>query len=466
LRLVQVYHQPVQRAEPSHAIQYNEQTRRLCVNIKEGVYSIYTMTMLHFRRILSIFLWLIILVATQQRSDYDSTDPIEQVRAYTRWEEFDYTAWMGDALALKISFGVLNLPHYLDEAAQHQVVLDHLRLISRLNQVGGEIGGIFADPSILDPEAAAADLLREQALLKREINRQSPIVEAILQKQISVVTADLGLGVGGQLLPPLLYHVTPLPMALIISPRTVIQQVADISVQPDLPLAEITRLEDAVGGGLNVSALVVPVGGVGVYPTMVQRTTDINWLVETVAHEWIHNYLTLRPLGALYFSTPQMRTINETTANIAGGEIGAAVIARFYPEFKPTPPPEPSGEPGSGSPSIVPEAPVFDYRAEMHETRVTADELLAEGKVQEAEAYMEARRQVFWDNGYQIRRLNQAYFAFYGSYADQPGGAAGEDPVGEAVRTFRNNSLDLSRFIKRISWVVSFEGLERLNQRD
>ena len=70
----------------------------------------------------------------------------------------------------------------------------------------------------------------------------------------------------------------------------------------------------------------------------------------------------------------------------------------------------------------------------MHTTRVTVDALLAAGKINEAESYMEQRRQLFVQNGYTIRKLNQAYFAFYGAYADVPGGAAGEDPVGPAVR--------------------------------
>ena len=53
-------------------------------------------------------------------------------------------------------------------------------------------------------------------------------------------------------------------------------------------------------GGLDVSALVVAVGGIGIYPTMVMSTTDLPWLIEMVAHEWIHNYLTLCPLGVNY----------------------------------------------------------------------------------------------------------------------------------------------------------------------
>jgi hypothetical protein len=74
---------------------------------------------------------------------------------------------------------------------------------------------------------------------------------------------------------------------------------------------------------------------------------------------------------------------------------------------------------------------------------------------------MEQRRQFFWDNGYLIRKLNQAYFAFYGAYADQPGGAAGKDPVGEAVRKLRQQSDSLADFLNRISWMMSFEQLQR-----
>ncbi len=423
------------------------------------------MTLAKIWRTLGNIIILLTLLVTLQRSDYDSTDPVEQVRAYTRWEEFDYGSWIVDALALKFSFGALNFPNYMDEQQQRQLVFQHLAQLQRLNQVRDQITTIYADPAVQDPGTASAVYQAEQTALTAQINRQQPLVEAVIQHQISAVVGDLGLTLGGQPVPPLLYHVTPLPMALIVSPRQVILQVADISVMPDLPLAEITRLEDAVARGLDVSSIIVPVGGIGVYPTMVMRTTDLNWLVEVVAHEWIHNYLTLRPVGALYYSTPEMRTINETTANIAGTEIGKAVIRRFYPESAPArslPVPFEEQFPGPQPEQNGP--PVFDYRAEMHETRITADALLAEGKVEEAEAYMEARRQVFWDNGYRIRKLNQAYFAFYGSYADQPGGAAGIDPVGAAVRILRAQSLSLSDFLDRMTWVTSFEALQQRNQ--
>ncbi len=98
----------------------------------------------------------------------------------------------------------------------------------------------------------------------------------------------------------------------------------------------------------------------------------------------------------------------------------------------------------------------------MHETRVQVDELLAEGKIKEAEDYMEGRRRFFWEHGYQIRKLNQAFFAFYGAYDDVPGaGAAGQDPVGPAVQKLRRASKSLVEFLNRISWMTSFEELQR-----
>ena len=74
---------------------------------------------------------------------------------------------------------------------------------------------------------------------------------------------------------------------------------------------------------------------------------------------------------------------------------------------------------------------------------------------------MEQRRQIFVKNGYLIRKLNQAYFAFNGAYADVPGGAAGEDPVGPAVRALRAKSKTLADFVNSIAWMTSFQQLQQ-----
>ena len=140
---------------------------------------------------------------------------------------------------------------------------------------------------------------------------------------------------------------------------------------------------------------------------------------------------------------------------LPGTEIGTEVLRRYYPDLLP---PEPAPAASVSSPE-EPAAPSFDFRAEMHATRIQVDQLLAEGKVTEAERFMDAQRRMFYEHGYAIRKLNQAYFAFYGAYADQPGGAAGEDPVGPAVRELRARSTSLAAFMRRIAAMTSFTQL-------
>ncbi len=385
-------------------------------------------------------------------------DRLERARAYTRDIEFDYIAWTLNAMGVKLSQVALQSSSYIPEPQEPEIVLEYIDLIAQVQRGEAQLTGIYADPDVSDPAAASADLRSELGDLYRKREVLAPVAEAILQDQISQIVADLGLSAVGQPLPPVLYHSTPLPAALIISPREIIQQEANISLTPEITLEERVALEEAVDEGLDVSSLIVGIGGVGLYPTMVMQTSDLNWLSEVVAHEWVHNFLTLRPLGLNYLTSPELRTMNETAASIAGIEIGKALVERYYPQLAPPPPPDPPPADETRTPA---EPPPFDFRAEMRETRVTVDRLLAEGQVEEAEAYMELRRAYLWENGYRIRKLNQAYFAFYGAYADQPGGAAGEDPVGEAVRQLRADSPSLAAFLKTISWMSSFEQLQR-----
>jgi hypothetical protein len=277
------------------------------------------------------------------------------------------------------------------------------------------------------------------------------------------VVNEAGLGGLGQVFPPSLYQFSDTPQSLVISPREEISQVLDISLLPVLDADDMDALETRVFQELNHAALVVPIGGVGTYPTMVMQTADIVWLTEVIAHEWIHNYLTLRPLGINYYTTPELRTINETTASLAGKELGRLILQKYYPAYLP-PEEEPDQNKATPSTSALEMAPdIFDFRAEMRKTRVEVDRLLEQGQIEQAESYMDARRQVFWENGFLIRKLNQAYFAFYGAYNDAPGGgAAGEDPVGPAVQAFRENFTSLSDFLKTISWVNSYDDLLEL----
>ena len=383
-------------------------------------------------------------------------DQAQRVRAHTRDIEFDFVRWTINALGVKLNQLSLGTSNYLSSEAKHQLVIDYLNLVLSIQQAEGQLNLIFGDPNIKDPQAASESLRDQLDGLYEQRKTLAPVAEEILQNQLSTVAADMGLTLGGQPVPPVLYHSTSLPWALIISPRDEIRQEVDINLIPDLTVDQHVDLEEQVDQSLDVSSLVVGIGGIGLYPTMISHTSNLNWLSEIIAHEWTHNFLGLRPLGINYLTSPELRTINETAASIAGKEIGLALLERYYPEFVPPPPPPPAP---TDEVAPEPEPPSFDFRAQMHETRVNTDELLAEGKIVEAEQYMEQRRQFLWENGYRIRKLNQAYFAFYGAYADLPGGAAGADPVGAAVRELRAQSPSLAAFLNRISWMSSFEQL-------
>lgn len=422
-------------------------------------------------RVLEFTLAYVIFAALFSYSNPSLTDQIEKARAFTRNIEFNYITWTVDAALLKVRAQSVGLPYTLDRETQKQIVMEYMKVTQRALDGEYAVEKIFADAKISDKEAASLDLragLEKTYSLQRQL---APLAESVLQGQVSEVLAEAGLSTLGQTVPNVLYHSTPLPYALIVSPRDRIEQTANVSLDTALTVDAQAALESRIDVQLNSSSLVVPIGGVGVYPTMVMRTTDLHWLLSTIAHEWTHNYLTLRPLGFFYGNSPELRTMNETAASIAGGEIRALVLERFYPELALAPHRDRStGFNLVSAPFDHPEPgdsirPSFDFRAEMHETRVTADAMLAEGKIEEAEAYMESRRLIFLQHGYLIRKINQAYFAFYGAYADVPGGAAGEDPVGPAVRALRDQSATLTDFIDTISWMTSFEDLQKAINR-
>ena len=412
-----------------------------------------------FKKLIRLIIILIVGVFLLQRSDLEQGDRVEMVQAFTRQLEFDFVSWTWDALWLKTKQESIGVIDYIPAPQQSEIVLNYLELIGHIRQIESDINKMYADPSVSDPVADSRNMRDLLAQFTEHRDNLAPLVESIFQNQLSTTVNDLGLTLLGQPVPPILYHMTPTPKALIVSPRDIIRQDANIAILPEISIDQQENLEKDVAEALDVSTLVVGVGGIGLYPTMVMETTSVHWLAEVVSHEWVHNFLTLRPLGASYGASPELRIINETVANLVEKEIGSAMVITFYPEFVPQPPP-PQSEDHETDTTLEP--PPFDFQTEMHITRVAVDTFLDNGDIEAAESYMETRREFFWRNGYHLRKLNQAYFAFYGAYADEPGGASGavEDPIGDAVRELRSQSPSLAQFLNKISWMWSLEQLQ------
>jgi hypothetical protein len=368
---------------------------------------------------------------------------------------FDFLVWELNAIQVKVESLLAGGPRYLDEAQREEVVLTYLELIRQANNLEANIRRIYTDPAESDPATATADLQTELAQTRQALTKLGGLAEAIIQEQVGAILVEEGFGFLGQARPPVWMRMTPLPSLLVVSPRDRIERAYAFPLEHGLSTAVMEEIETAVDGQLEeYVSLIVPIGGMATYPAMVMETSSLNWLVEVTAHEWAHHWLTFFPLG-WYYGDPQVRTINETVASLVDEELRDLVLLRYYRDayIPPAPPPDP------GAPPVELEPPAFDFRAEMATTRIRVDELLAAGEIETAEAYMEERRLFFLENGYRIRKLNQAYFAFYGAYAAQPGGAAGDDPIGPRLRDIRAHSPSLRVFMERVAPIDSFEKL-------
>jgi len=63
------------------------------------------------------------------------------------------------------------------------------------------------------------------------------------------------------------------------------------------------------------------------------------------------------------------------------------------------------------------------------------------------------------DSGYYIRKLNQAYFAFHGTYADSPTSVS---PIGAELEKLREQSLSLKDFLNKAATITSRQHLQEM----
>jgi hypothetical protein len=325
--------------------------------------------------------------------------------------------------------------------------------VARYFALNGEIAA--AERTAGDPASDAATAVAARArsaALRAERADIENEVELILEGRLTRVIKQAGLtrDFGARVVwPPVNIEFQNPPSVLVKSPRSEIRKQSETLLQADLPIERVQRIEADAERDDATSALVVEIGGIATYPAIIPEDADYGFIMQDIAHEWTHHYLYFTPLGRRYFSSGKLTTLNETVANMVGRELGDMLVAE-YP-LRPAPAVATSGGRLASAP------PQIDFTKEMRGLRVKVEALLKDGKIAEAEQAMEDERRFLAANGYYIRRLNQAYFAFHGSYADSAGSI---DPIGPKLDTLRKRSASLRDFVERARALTSEADLD------
>ncbi len=388
------------------------------------------------------------------------------------WQQFSFNSELEDPVSEAVRESRFDLLRYEIDAISGKLydwwrrpgarltVEEQIRLVEqyrwralRMRWIEDDIERTYADLDVSDPELASADLRQQLTELASIQEQARPLVEAILERQVTLGLEQAGVISASLNWPPVRFNFSDLPNYLIVSPRDRIEVEAGVQLRSDLDLPEIEGIEEEVASEFDRSTLIEGLGGLGVWPTMVMDDSSLAWTLNTIAHEWVHNYLAFQPLGWNMFDSREMNIINETVASIVGDEVGQAIAFEVY--GIPLPPPPTDEEIALPEP----DPDEFNFRTEMRRTRLEVDGLLEAGKVEQAEDYMEQRRQLFVENGYAIRKLNQAYFAFHGNYATRP---AASDPIGPKLQELRSLTPDLATFFHAVQDISQPEELDEL----
>ena len=236
---------------------------------------------------------------------------------------------------------------------------------------------------------------------------------------------------------------------LAVSPRSEVKLVRTVLLGSDIGADEFERLEAIVEADGEWSAWVTTIGGVALYPAPVVSSRDYLRTLQIMAHEWTHHYLGFYPLGLSYARGPEMRTINETVADIVGDELGEAAALSIAAELPIADNPERQSILARTDPIL-------------RSLRLEVDELLAQGEVEEAERRMEAARRELIDAGRPFRKINQAFLAFRGGYGAS---ASSASQWGPRLFALREASQSLAHFLEQVREFNSAEEADRVLPR-
>jgi hypothetical protein len=381
-----------------------------------------------------------------------SRDFNTRLSSIARPYRFGFAKWEFNTIlseAKQVIFGrEQKIDNEIDKVSEYFAIVDRVKALkSGIEAI--KTGNKQGDLALLEVE------LNE---LKQQRTALENVVERIIAKQIRQTLTQQGifnpiekhikLKVS---FPPINFKLEKPPHLLVVSPRDRIESMREIVLRQDISLKGMESIETKVDE-LGVSSLVVVLGGFGgTYPTFITNEASLRFTVDAATEEWLHQYLAFKPLGFLYLldltgvsRNYEIATMNETVASMVGKEIGTMISESYHPKSENNA--QQSREAVSG----------FDFNQEMRDIRKAVDQYLAQGEIEQAEEFMEKKRQYLATKGYHIRKLNQAYFAFHGTYADRPTSIS---PIGLELKKLRNQSASLKEFLETVASMTSHQDL-------
>lgn len=365
---------------------------------------------------------------------------------------FSIVKWESRAIPDEVNRLVFGRGEKVDDEVR--VVTEYFSLVGQIKTLNSEIEAINSGDEYGDVASLEAKLrvLQEQ---KRALEDTvagiivGQIKEALARQEIfNPFDKYIRLKVT---FPPPNFKLEKPPHLLVISPRDRIESIREIALQQSIGLEEIEYIEAEVDK-LGVSSLVVELGGFGVYPSFVTDEASLRFVLDTVTEEWLHKYLGFKPLGFRYLldragiaRNYEIATMNETVVSMVSKEIGSIIYENFYSKYENGAQKKQNADSG------------FDFNREMREIRRAVDEYLVRGEIKQAEEFMEQKRQYLASMGYHIRKLNQAYFAFHGTYADSPTSIS---PIGVELKQLRSQSVSLKDFLGKAASMTSRQDLQ------
>ncbi|MBA7666212.1 hypothetical protein ES703_74290 [subsurface metagenome] len=362
---------------------------------------------------------------------------------------FNIAKWESVAILHEVNQWIFSRSEEIDD--EIGVVTEYFSSIKQIKTLKSEIETANADSG----ESDLASLKTELNRLQEQQTALEGTVERIIEGQIRDTLTQQGIFNPIIKLkisfPPVNFKLDKLPCLLVISPRHKIESMREILLQPNLSLEEIEDIETKADK-LGVSSLVVKLGGLSTpYPTLVTNEASLRFTINTATEEWLHQYLVFKPLGFLYLldlagvsRNYEIATMNETLAGMVSKEIGSIVYEKYYLGY------------GNGVNQNQTTESEFDFNREMREIRKAVDKYLAQGEIEQAEEFMEQKRQYLASMGHYIRKLNQAYFAFHGTYADRPTSIS---PIGLELKELRSQSASLKDFLNIVAIMTSRQDL-------